>query len=63
MRATLAIQRSLAELNSKNANSGKPTLAARIAIDLGPVVVDATGEIFGDLPNIASNSGLRPSGL
>ena len=51
-RAALAIQRSLAELNRKNAGSGKPALAARIAIEWGPVVVDA-GEIFGDVPNIA----------
>ncbi len=48
VRAALAIQRSLAELNRKNEGTGKPTLAARIAIDLGPVVVDAVGEIFGD---------------
>jgi hypothetical protein len=31
-------------------------LAARIAIDLGPVVVDATGEIFGDVPNVAARA-------
>ena len=34
----------------------KPALAARIAIDSGPVVVDATGEIFGDVPNIAARA-------
>src|SRR6476659_3857399 len=51
-RAALAIQRSLAELNRNNAGSGKPALAARIALVWGPVVVDA-GEIFGDVPNIA----------
>ena len=56
MRAALAIQRSLAELNRKNTSSGKPTLTARIAIDLGPVVVDATGEIFGDVPNVAARA-------
>src|SRR6476646_5439244 len=33
-----------------------PALAARIAIDLGPVVVDAWGEIFGDVPNIAARA-------
>jgi class 3 adenylate cyclase len=42
VRAALAIQRSLVELNSKNASFGKPALAARIAIDLGPVVIDET---------------------
>jgi class 3 adenylate cyclase len=54
VRAALAIQRALAELNRKNAGSGKPALAARIAVESGPVVVDATGEIFGDAPNIAA---------
>jgi class 3 adenylate cyclase len=56
VRAALAIQRSLAEQNRKNASSGKPALAARIAIDSGPVVVDATREIFGDVPNIAARA-------
>ena len=56
VRAALATQRSLTELNRKNESTGKPALAARIAIDLGPVVVDATGEIFGDVPNIAARA-------
>jgi class 3 adenylate cyclase len=56
VRAALAIQRSLTELNRKNDGTGKPALAARIAIDFGPVVVDATGEIFGDVPNIAARA-------
>ena len=55
VRAALAIQRALAELNRKNAET-KPALAARIAIDSGPVVVDASGEIFGDVPNIAARA-------
>ena len=55
-RAALAIQQALAELNRKSAGSGKPVLAARIAIDLGPVVVDAAGEIFGEVPNIAARA-------
>ena len=54
-RAALAIQRSLAELNRRNAGAGKPALAARIAIEWGPVVVEA-GEIFGDVPNIAAHA-------
>jgi class 3 adenylate cyclase/predicted ATPase len=53
-RAALAIQRALAELNRKNAGTGKPALAARIGIETGAVVVDTTGEIFGDAPNIAA---------
>jgi len=56
VRAALAIQRSLAEVNRKNEGTGKPALAARIAIDLGPVVVDASGEIFGDVPNVAARA-------
>ena len=55
-RAALAIQRALAELNRKNVASGKPALAAGIAIDTGPVVVDASGEIFGDVPNVAARA-------
>jgi class 3 adenylate cyclase len=50
VRAALAIQRSLTEQNRKNEGTGKPALAARIAIDLGPAVVDAAGEIFGEVP-------------
>jgi class 3 adenylate cyclase len=54
VRAALAIQRALAELNAGNAAKGAPALAARIGLDSGPVVVDATGEVFGDAPNIAA---------
>jgi class 3 adenylate cyclase len=56
VRAALAIQRALAELNRKNADTGKPSLAARIAIESASVVVDAAGEIFGDVPNIAARA-------
>jgi class 3 adenylate cyclase len=56
VRAALAIQRSLTELNRKNEGTGKPALTARIAIDTGPVVVDAGGEIFGEVPNIAARA-------
>jgi class 3 adenylate cyclase/predicted ATPase len=56
VRAALAIQRALAELNRKNADTAKPALAVRIAIESGPVVVDASGEIFGDVPNIAARA-------
>ena len=54
VRAALSIQRALAEVNRKNAGSGKPSLDARIGIETGPVVVDAAGEIFGDAPNVAA---------
>ena len=54
VRAALSIQRALAELNRKNAGTGKPALTARIGLETGPVVVDAAGEIFGDAPNVAA---------
>ena len=53
-RAALSIQRSLADINRKNAGSGKPTLNARIGIETGPVVVDQAGEVYGDAPNTAA---------
>jgi len=56
VRAALAIQRALAEQNRKNEGTSRPALAARIAIESGPVVVDASGEIFGDVPNIAARA-------
>jgi class 3 adenylate cyclase/predicted ATPase len=56
VRAALSIQRALAELNRKNEGAGKPALAARIGIDTGPAVLDAGGEIFGDVPNIAARA-------
>jgi class 3 adenylate cyclase len=54
VRAALSIQRALAELNRKNASSAKPELAARIGLDTGPAVVDAAGEIYGDVANVAA---------
>jgi class 3 adenylate cyclase len=54
LRAALAIHRALAEINTKNVANGAPELVARIGIESGPVVVDATGEVFGDAPNVAA---------
>ena len=54
VRAALAIQRALGELNERNAASGGPELAARIGLESGLVVVDATGEVFGEAPNVAA---------
>src|SRR3984957_19491962 len=54
VRAALAIQRALVEINARNASKGTPELSARIGLDSGQVVVDATGEVFGDAPNIAA---------
>ena len=54
VRAALAIQRALAELAARNAARDAPELKARIGIESGPVVVEATGEVFGEAPNIAA---------
>ena len=54
VRAALAIQRALGDLNARNARSGAPELSARIGLECGPVVVDATGEVFGEAPNVAA---------
>src|ERR1700735_2923404 len=54
VRAALAIQRALSDLNASNAASGAPELSGRIGIESGPVVVDATGEVFGEAPNVAA---------
>ena len=54
VRAALAIQRALADLNARNSATGVPELAARIGLESGPVVVDAAGEVFGDAPNVAA---------
>jgi class 3 adenylate cyclase len=43
VRAALAIQRALSEINAKNAAKGAPSLSARIGLDSGPVVVERTG--------------------
>ena len=53
-RAALSVQRALAEVNLKNTAAGKPALNARIGIEIGPVVIDAAGEIYGDAPNVAA---------
>jgi class 3 adenylate cyclase len=54
VRAALAIQRGLMDLNGRNAAKGEPELSARIGLESGPVVVEMSGEVFGDAPNIAA---------
>src|SRR5271166_6628073 len=54
VRAALAIQRALSDLNAGNAANGAPELTARVGIESGPVVVEASGEVFGDAPNVAA---------
>jgi class 3 adenylate cyclase/tetratricopeptide (TPR) repeat protein len=54
VRAGLAIQHALSEINTTSAGEGAPELSARIGIESGPVVVDASGEVFGEAPNVAA---------
>lgn len=54
VRAALAIQHALAELNARNSGTGAPELIARIGLESGPVIVDAAGEVFGEAPNVAA---------
>ena len=63
VRAALAIQRALEGLNERNAERGVPALSARIGLDSGPVVVDSSGEVFGEAPNVAARvQGLAEAG-
>jgi len=56
VRAALAIQHALSEINAKGAGRGAPELSARIGIESGPVLVDASGEVFGEAPNVAARA-------
>ena len=55
-RAALAILARLEAMSARNRLSGLPALAARIGLHSGPVVVDGTGEVFGDTPNVAARA-------
>ena len=54
VRAALAIQRALVDLNARNVATGAPEFAARIGLESGRVVVDAAGEVYGEAPNVAA---------
>jgi len=54
VRAALAIQRERSEYNNENISKGAPELSARIGLDCGLAVVDSTGEVFGDAPDVAA---------
>ena len=54
VRAALAIQRAIAEINARNAQTGAPELVARVGLESGPVIVDSAGEVFGEAPNVAA---------
>ena len=47
-RAALAILAALEALNVRNEGGSLPVLAARVGLDSGPVIVDASGEVFGE---------------
>ncbi len=50
VRAALAIQRALVDLNAQQRRRpARRELSARIGLDSGRVVVDATGEVYGDV--------------
>jgi TolB-like protein/class 3 adenylate cyclase/tetratricopeptide (TPR) repeat protein len=53
VRAALALQCALSEHNNENLGKGAPELSARIGLECGLVVIDSTGEVFGDAPNVA----------
>ena len=54
VRAGLAIQRALADLNARNVATGAPELSARIGLESGRVVVNSSGEVYGEAPNVAA---------
>ena len=54
VRAALAIQRALAELNARNEGGGALEVAVRVGLDSGPVVIEPTGEVFGEAWNVAA---------
>src|SRR6202161_3761138 len=54
VRAALAIQRALVDLNARGAATGAPEVAARIGLESGRVVVDSTGEVYGEALNVAA---------
>ena len=54
VRAALAVQRALAGLDARNEGGRASELSARVGLDLGLVVVEPTGEVFGEAPNIAA---------
>jgi len=54
VRAALAMQRAVAELNACNEGKRAPKLAVRIGLDSGSVIIEPTGEVFGEAPNVAA---------
>ena len=54
VRAALAIPRALEALNARNAGRRCRSSPRASASTCGPVVVDSTGEVFGEAPNVAA---------
>ncbi len=57
VRAALAVQRAIADLNVRNAKSGAPELSARIGLESGPVVVEPAGERMARTPTLRFGRG------
>jgi class 3 adenylate cyclase len=51
VRAALGVQQALGEVNVRNKAVGAPQLAVRVGLESGPVVVDDTGDVFGEPPS------------
>ena len=49
-----ASSRRKSKINARNAAVGAPEVAVRIGLESGPVVIDDTGDVFGEAPNIAA---------
>ena len=54
VRAGLAVLQGLADTRRVAEAAGKPALKARVGIHAGPVVMDAGGYVFGEVPNVAA---------
>ena len=60
-RAGLAILRALEDLNAKTPRAACRRSPRASAFESGPVVVDSSGEVFGDAPNVAARVQAPPS--
>ena len=54
VRAGLAVLAGLAEQQRIAEAAGRPALKARVGVHAGPVVMDAGGYVFGEVPNVAA---------
>jgi class 3 adenylate cyclase/predicted ATPase len=54
VRAALGVQQGQSKVNARNAVVSAPEVSVRIGLESGPVVIDDTGDVFGEAPNIAA---------